>query len=85
VGSNCLVAVALLEITDFCRKTWAKITRNSKGGVQLMNSGSTLSIGSTRHDVQRLQRIFAMTNALPSNDITGSFDPTTEQAVKDFQ
>ncbi len=85
MGSNCLVVEALLEITDFCRKTWAKITRNSKGGVQLMNSGPTLSIGSTGHDVRRLQRIFVMTKALPPSDITGSFDATTEQAVKDFQ
>jgi len=26
-----------------------------------------------------------MTKALPPSDITGSFDATTEQAVKDFQ
>jgi peptidoglycan hydrolase-like protein with peptidoglycan-binding domain len=85
MGSNCLVVEALLEITDFCRKTWAKITRNGKGGAQLMNSGPTLSIGTTGHDVRRIQRIFVMTKALPPSDITGSFDATTEQAVKDFQ
>jgi peptidoglycan hydrolase-like protein with peptidoglycan-binding domain len=50
-----------------------------------MNSGSTLSIGATGHDVRRLQRIFVMTKALVFSDITGSFDVTTEQAVKDFQ
>ena len=50
-----------------------------------MNSGPTLSIGSTGHGVRRLQRIFVMTKALVSSDITGSFDVTTEQAVKDFQ
>ena len=50
-----------------------------------MNSGPTLSIGATGHDVRRLQRIFVMTKALVSSDITGSFDVTTEQAVKDFQ
>ena len=50
-----------------------------------MNSGATLSIGATGHDVLRLQRIFVMTKALVSSDITGSFDVTTEQAVKDFQ
>jgi peptidoglycan hydrolase-like protein with peptidoglycan-binding domain len=77
------VAEALLEITDFCRKT--KITRNSKRGEHVMNSGPTISIGSTGHDVRRLQRIFVMTKALPPSDITGGFDATTEQAVKDFQ
>jgi len=50
-----------------------------------MNSGPTLSIGATGHDVRRLQRIFVITKALVSSDITGSFDVTTEQAVKDFQ
>jgi peptidoglycan hydrolase-like protein with peptidoglycan-binding domain len=50
-----------------------------------MNSGPTLSIGATGHDVRRLQRIFVMTKALVFSDITGSFDVTTEQAVKDFQ
>jgi peptidoglycan hydrolase-like protein with peptidoglycan-binding domain len=50
-----------------------------------MNNGPTLSIGSTGHDVRRLQRIFVMTKALAPTGITGSFDATTEQAVKDFQ
>jgi peptidoglycan hydrolase-like protein with peptidoglycan-binding domain len=50
-----------------------------------MNSGPTLSIGATGHDVRRLQRIFVMTKALVFSNITGSFDVTTEQAVKDFQ
>ncbi len=50
-----------------------------------MNSGPTLSIGATGHDVRRLQRIFVMTKALVFSDITGSFNVTTEQAVKDFQ
>jgi peptidoglycan hydrolase-like protein with peptidoglycan-binding domain len=50
-----------------------------------MNSGPTLSIGATGHDVRRLQRIFAMTKALAPSNITGTFDGTTEQAVKDFQ
>ena len=49
-----------------------------------MNSGPTLSIGATGHDVRRLQRIFVMTKALAPNSITGTFDMTTEQAVKDF-
>jgi len=50
-----------------------------------MNSGPTLSIGATGHDVRRLQRIFVMTKALAPSSITGTFDVTTEQAVKDFQ
>ena len=50
-----------------------------------MNSGPTISIGSTGHDVRRLQRIFVMMKSLGPGDITGSFDATTEQAVKDFQ
>ncbi len=50
-----------------------------------MNSGPTLSSGSTGHDVRRLQRIFVMTKVLVPSNITGTFDATTEQAVKDFQ
>ena len=50
-----------------------------------MNSGSTISIGSTGHDVRRLQRIFVMMKTLGPASITGTFDATTEQAVKDFQ
>ena len=50
-----------------------------------MNSGPTLSVGTTGHDVRRLQRIFVMTKTLAPSNITGTFDVTTEQAVKDFQ
>jgi peptidoglycan hydrolase-like protein with peptidoglycan-binding domain len=50
-----------------------------------MNSGPILSIGSTGQDVRRLQRIFVMTKALAPGNISGTFDSTTEQAVKDFQ
>lgn len=50
-----------------------------------MNSGPTISIGSTGHDVRRLQRIFVMIKSLGPANITGTFDATTEQAVKDFQ
>ena len=50
-----------------------------------MNSGPTLSVGATGHDVRRLQRIFVMTKVLAPSNITGTFDVTTEQAVKDFQ
>jgi len=50
-----------------------------------MNSGPTISVGSTGKDVRRLQRIFVMTKVLGASNITGNFDSTTEQAVKDFQ
>lgn len=50
-----------------------------------MNSGPTISIGSTGRDVRRLQRIFVMTKVLVPSNITGTFDATTKQAVKDFQ
>jgi peptidoglycan hydrolase-like protein with peptidoglycan-binding domain len=50
-----------------------------------MNNGPTLSVGSTGRDVRRLQRIFVMTKVLAPDNITGNFDSTTEQAVKDFQ
>ena len=50
-----------------------------------MNSGPTISIGATGRDVRRLQRIFVMTKVPSVDDITGTFDTTTEQAVKDFQ
>jgi peptidoglycan hydrolase-like protein with peptidoglycan-binding domain len=50
-----------------------------------MNNGPTISIGSTGRDVRRLQRIFVMMKVLASDNITGNFDSTTEQAVKDFQ
>ena len=50
-----------------------------------MNSGPTLSIGATGSDVRRLQRIFVMMKALAPAAITGNFDVTTEEAVKDFQ
>ena len=50
-----------------------------------MNSGPTLSIGETGHDVRRLQRIFVMTKTLGPSNITGTFDVTTELVVKDFQ
>jgi peptidoglycan hydrolase-like protein with peptidoglycan-binding domain len=53
--------------------------------IKIMNSGPTLSIGATGHDVRRLQRIFVMTKTLGPSNITGTFDVTTELVVKDFQ
>ena len=50
-----------------------------------MNSGPTISVGSSGRDVRRLQRIFVMTKVLTPGNSTGNFDSTTEQAVKDFQ
>jgi peptidoglycan hydrolase-like protein with peptidoglycan-binding domain len=50
-----------------------------------VNGGPTLSIGATGHDVRRLRRIFVMIKADAPSGITGTFDATTEQAVKDFQ
>jgi peptidoglycan hydrolase-like protein with peptidoglycan-binding domain len=50
-----------------------------------MNNGPTLSIGATGRDVQRLQRMFVMMKSLDPGSITGEFEASTEQAVKDFQ
>ena len=50
-----------------------------------MNSGPTLSIGSTGPDVRRLQIIFVMTKALDVSDIDSNFGPKTRDAVKSFQ
>ncbi len=48
-----------------------------------MNTGPTLSLGSTGSHVKRLQRIFVMKKMLFS--ITGTFDATTKARVIDFQ
>ena len=50
-----------------------------------MNSGPTLSIGSTGTDVRRLQVLFVMMHYLQYSDIDGNFGPKTQQHVKDFQ
>src|SRR5258705_5215627 len=50
-----------------------------------MNNGPTISIGSNGRDVLRLQRLFVMMKVLAPGNITGTFDSTTDQAVKDFQ
>ena len=71
MGGTCIVA-------DLCLKYRIIVAK-------LMNSGPILCIGTTGHDVRRLQRIFVMTRVLAPSSITGSFDATTEQAVKDFQ
>ena len=50
-----------------------------------MNSGPTLSIGSTGPDVRRLQVLFVMLKDLEYSDIDGNFGPKTQERVKDFQ
>jgi peptidoglycan hydrolase-like protein with peptidoglycan-binding domain len=49
-----------------------------------MNSGPTLSLGSSGSHVKRLQRILVMKKILFSN-INGAYAAATEQAVKNFQ
>lgn len=50
-----------------------------------MNSGPTLSSGSTGPDVRRLQRLLVELKILSFDQIDGNFGPRTEAAVKDFQ
>lgn len=50
-----------------------------------MNSGPTLSSGSTGPDVKRVQRIMVMIKTLDFSGIDGTFGPQTEAAVKSFQ
>ena len=50
-----------------------------------MNSGPTLSIGSTGPDVRRLQVVFVMMKEMNPSDIDGNFGPKTLELVKDFQ
>jgi len=70
---------------DCFRERLCQHERQKHAAVKNLNSGPTLSIGATGHDVRRLQRIFVMTKALNPSSITGTFDATTEQVVKDFQ
>ena len=50
-----------------------------------MNSGPTLSIGSTGPDVRRLQILFVMIKVLDVSDIDSNLGPKTRDAVKSFQ
>ena len=50
-----------------------------------MNSGPTLSIGSTGSDVRRLQILFVMMKDMDYSEIDGNFGPKTQEAVKSFQ
>src|SRR5258708_3309312 len=50
-----------------------------------MNSGPTLTIGSTGPDVRRLQIILVMMKMLDVSAIDSVFGPKTQDAVKSFQ
>ena len=50
-----------------------------------MNSGPTLTVGSTGPDVRRLQTLFVMTKEMDYSDIDGTIGPKTQDAVKSFQ
>lgn len=50
-----------------------------------MNSGPTLSSGSTGDDVKRVQRILVMLKLIDYTGIDGTFGTHTEDAVKSFQ
>lgn len=50
-----------------------------------MNSGPTLSSGSSGDDVKRLQRLLVVMKFLDYTGIDGQFGTNTENAVKDFQ
>jgi len=50
-----------------------------------MNSGPTLSLGSTGDDVKRLQRILVVTKLYDWTHIDGDFGPHTRDAVEAFQ
>jgi peptidoglycan hydrolase-like protein with peptidoglycan-binding domain len=52
---------------------------------QHMNSGPTLSAGSTGADVRRLQRLLVMMKLLEPAGIDGVFGPQTASAVQSFQ
>jgi peptidoglycan hydrolase-like protein with peptidoglycan-binding domain len=50
-----------------------------------MNSGPTLSSGSTGSDVERLQRLLVEMHILDFHGIDGAYGPVTEDAVRAFQ
>ncbi|MEZ5787022.1 MAG: peptidoglycan-binding protein [Xanthobacteraceae bacterium] len=50
-----------------------------------MNSGPTLSLGSTGADVRRLQILLVMIKSLDYQQIDSDFGPKTQAAVKSFQ
>jgi peptidoglycan hydrolase-like protein with peptidoglycan-binding domain len=50
-----------------------------------MNSGPTLSLGSTGADVRRLQILLVMIKSLDFSGIDSNFGPKTQDAVKSFQ
>jgi peptidoglycan hydrolase-like protein with peptidoglycan-binding domain len=50
-----------------------------------MNSGPTISMGSSGADVRRLQRLLVEMKLLDFPGIDGSFGPNTDGAVRSFQ
>jgi peptidoglycan hydrolase-like protein with peptidoglycan-binding domain len=50
-----------------------------------MNSGPTLALGSTGHDVRRIQRLLVMIELLGPASIDGVFGVQTQAAVEAFQ
>ncbi len=78
----------VLRLACDSEENWA-CSQHKQGGFrgveEIMNSGPTLSIGSTGPDVRRLQIIFVMTKELDVSDIDSNFGPKTRDAVKSFQ
>ena len=74
MGGTCLVADLGLKYRIIVAKLRPQA---DQGGVKLMNSGPTLSIGATGHDVRRLQRIFVMTKVLAPEQYHGQ--PSTQR------
>jgi len=50
-----------------------------------MNTGATISMGSTGVDVSRVQRLLVEMKLLDFTGIDGSFGPNTDAAVRSFQ
>jgi peptidoglycan hydrolase-like protein with peptidoglycan-binding domain len=50
-----------------------------------MNTGATISMGSSGVDVRRLQRLLVEMKLLDFTGIDGSFGPNTDAAVRSFQ
>jgi peptidoglycan hydrolase-like protein with peptidoglycan-binding domain len=46
---------------------------------------ATIRLGDSGDDVKRLQRVFARIKVLGPSNISGQFDQSTDQAVREFQ
>ena len=83
-----VIAYCLLRLACDSEENWvcSQHKHGGFGGVEeIVNSGPTLSIGSTGPHVRRLQIIFVMTKELDVSDIDSNFGPKTRDAVKSFQ